>query len=193
MRAKLLAVIFLAFVAGGGVAYRLRVAEPIATGAALIGGPFVLTDQTGRRVTDKDFAGRYRLMFFGFTHCPDVCPAGLQVMAATLDQLGARADRLAPLFITVDPARDTPAVMKDYVAAFHPRLIGLTGSGEEIQAVAKSYRIYFKRVDDPQSADGYTMDHSAFIYLMDPSGRYVTHFSHSASPAEIVRRISPLL
>ena len=194
MRIKLLVVILLAFLLGGGLAFGLRnLEQQAATGTALIGGTFSLTDQNGIRVSEKSFGGRYLLVFFGFTHCPDVCPAGLQVMASALDQLGPKADGVAPLFVTVDPARDTPAALKTYVSAFHPKLIGLTGTEAEIQAVAKAYRVYFKRVDDPSSADGYTMDHSAFIYLMDRSGAYVTHFSHSASPGEIVARITPLL
>lgn len=194
MRIKLLGVILLAFALGGGLAYALRMVEvPAITGTALIGGPFALTDHTGRRVTEKDFAGRYLLVFFGFTHCPDVCPAGLQVMAAALDQLGPKAEGVVPLFITVDPGRDTPETMKAYVSAFHPRLIGLTGTEADIKAAAKAYRVYFKRVDDPQSPINYSMDHSAFIYLMDRSGAYVTHFRHSASPDEIAERIGPLL
>jgi protein SCO1/2 len=194
MRIKLLGVILLAFALGGGLAYTLRMVEvPAMTGTALIGGPFALTDHTGRRVTEKDFAGRYLLVFFGFTHCPDVCPAGLQVMAAALDQLGPKTEGVVPLFITFDPGRDTPETMKAYVSAFHPRLIGLTGTEADIKAAAKAYRVYFKRVDDPQSPINYSMDHSAFIYLMDRSGVYVTHFRHSASPDEIAERIGPLL
>ncbi len=189
MRLKLLAVILLGFIAGGAVAFVLRSGEvPPQSGVALLGGPFALTDHTGKRVTEKDFTGRYLLVFFGFTHCPDICPTGLQVMSAALDRLGSKADRLVPLFITVDPARDTPEVMRAYVSAFNPRLIGLTGTEADIQAVTKAYRVYAKRVDDPGSADGYTMDHSSFIYLMDPAGAYVTHFSHSASPEEMAAR-----
>jgi protein SCO1/2 len=194
MRLKLMLVILLAFAAGAVLAFVLRSSQaPSGSGVALIGGPFALTDHTGKRVTEKDYAGRYLIVFFGFTHCPDICPSGLQVMSAALDKLGAKADRLESLFISVDPERDTPEVMRAYVSAFHPRLIGLTGTDAEIQAVTKAYRVYAKRVDDPGSAGGYTMDHSSFIYLMDPAGAYVTHFSHSASPDEMIARIAPLL
>ncbi|MEZ5923020.1 MAG: SCO family protein [Hyphomicrobiaceae bacterium] len=194
MRLKLLAIILAAFVAGGGLALALRSSDMTTqTGSAAIGGAFSLIDQDGRRVSDKTYAGRYLLVFFGFTHCPDICPAGLQVMGAALDQLGAKADGLVPLFVTVDPARDTPEVMKAYVSAFHPRLVGLTGSQAEVDAMVRAYRVYAKRVDDLGSADGYTMDHSGFIYLMDTAGHYVTHFRHSASPEEIASRIAPML
>jgi protein SCO1 len=194
MRLKLIAIIALAFLMGGALAFALRGGGPmpVSVGTAAIGGAFSLTNQFGKRVSEKDFAGRYLLVFFGFTHCPDVCPAGLQVMSAALDKLGAEADGVAPIFVTVDPARDTPEVMKTYLSAFHPRLVGLTGTESEIQAMSKTYRVFAKRVDDPGSPGGYTMDHSGFIYLMDRAGAYLTHFSHSANPDEIANRIASL-
>lgn len=194
MRMKLLLTILLAFALGGGLAFILRPAGPGGgTGEAQIGGPFTLVDQTGKTVTEKDYAGRHLLVMFGFTHCPDICPTALQVMAGTLDALGTKADKIAPLFITVDPGRDTPEIMNGYVSAFHPKIQGLTGSQAQITAVTRAYRVFARRVDDAGSPDGYTMDHSAFIYLMDPSGRYVMHFRHNASPDEIASRIAPLL
>ncbi len=194
MRLKLIAIIAVAFLAGGALAFALRGEgpKPVSVGTAAIGGPFSLTNHLGQRVTEKDFAGRYLLVFFGFTNCPDVCPAGLQVMSAALDKLGAKADGVMPIFVTVDPARDTPEVMKAYASAFHPRLVGLTGTEAEIQAMSKTYRVYAKRVDDPGSPDGYTMDHSGFIYLMDQAGAYLSHFSNSANPDEIANRIAAL-
>jgi protein SCO1/2 len=142
-------------------------------GQALIGGPFTLTDHTGKRVTDEDFRGRHLLVFFGFTFCPDVCPSALQVMSAALDKLGPKADRFVPILITVDPERDTPQQLALYVPSFHPRLVGLTGTQAEIDAVLKAYRVLNvrKRVD-PKSSAGYTIDHPAQIYIMDPEGRY---------------------
>lgn len=194
MRWKLLLTILVAFALGGSLALILRPAGMSeSTGEAQIGGPFSLVDQTGKAVTQQDYAGRYLLVMFGFTHCPDVCPTALQVMAGALDALGAKADKVAPLFITVDPGRDTPEIMQGYVSAFHPKIQGLTGSEEQIAAVTRAYRVFARRVDDAGSPDGYTMDHSAFIYLMDPSGRYVMHFRHNASPDEIASRIAPLL
>jgi protein SCO1/2 len=148
-------------------------------GAAAVGGPFTLTDHTGRTVTDKDFRGRYMLVFFGFTFCPDICPSGLQTMAAALDKVGAKADRITPIFITVDPERDTSEKLKEYVAHFHPRLVGLTGTPEQIQDVARAYRAYYKKVKDERSSAPYTMDHTSIIYLMGPDGAFVTHFTHA--------------
>ena len=162
-------------------------------GQALVGGPFTLTDHTGKRVTDQDFRGKLLLVFFGFTNCPDVCPTAVQVMAATLDKLGPNAARITPVLISVDPAHDTPAVLATYVASFHPRLIGLTGSQAEIDAVAKAYRVYVKKVPDPKSTAGYTIDHSSIIYVMGPDGAYRSHFTHATSADVMAERLSGLL
>ena len=162
-------------------------------GQAMIGGPFTLTDHTGKRVTDQDFRGRTLLVFFGFTFCPDVCPAGLQVMAAAIDKLGPKAERVTPIFITVDPQRDTPAQLATYVQSFHPRLIGLTGTSAEIEAAIKAYRVYAKKVTDPKSTAGYTMDHSTFIYVMGPDGAYRTHFTHATSVEAMAERLAKVL
>ncbi|MGZ5861954.1 MAG: SCO family protein [Methyloceanibacter sp.] len=163
---------------------------PVETsGTALIGGPFTLIDQNGRTVTDRDFPGRYKLVFFGFTHCPDICPAELQVMAAALDQLGDKADKVVPIFITVDPERDTPQVMSDFVKNFGSRLVGLTGSPEAVAAAAKAYRVAYTKVDDPGSANGYTVDHSALVYLMSPDGEYLDHFAYGTSAATIAQAL----
>ena len=150
-------------------------------GRATVGGPFELTDHTGKRVTDKDYRGKFMLVFFGFTFCPDVCPTALQVVAAALDKLGPKADRVQPLFITIDPERDTPAAMASYVSSFHPRIVGLTGSLAEIQAVAKAYRVYYQKVKDERSSAPYTMDHTSIIYLMGPTGELAAHFTHTTS------------
>ena len=160
-----------------------------AVGQASVGGPFSLVDHTGKRVTDGDFRGRFMLVYFGFTFCPDVCPAGLQLMAAAIDALGAKADRVTPVFITVDPERDTPAQLAQYVPSFHPRLVGLTGTPAEIQAVARAYRVYFQKVKDERSSAPYTMDHTSIIYLMDPQGRFVTHFTHATPLATIINTL----
>jgi len=162
-------------------------------GQALVGGPFTLTDHTGKRVTDQDFRGRFMLVFFGFTYCPDVCPTALQVMAAALEKIGSKAEQITPVLITVDPERDTPEQMAMYVKSFHPRLVGLTGSPEEIAAVAKAYRVYFKRVADPKSSGGYTMDHSAIIYVMGPDGAFRTHFTYTVNADAMAERLTKLL
>lgn len=162
-------------------------------GQALIGGPFALTDHTGKRVMDQDFRGRNMLVFFGFTFCPDVCPSALQVVSAALDKLGPKADRFVPLFISVDPERDTPVQLASYVGSFHPRLVGLTGTPAEIEAVVKAYRVYVRKVSDPKSSAGYTFDHTSLIYVMGPDGAYRTHFAHTTNADAMAERLAKLL
>jgi protein SCO1/2 len=176
-----------------GVRERLLPAKMQSVGRALVGGPFTLTDHTGRRVTDQDFRGRTLIVVFGFTFCPDVCPTELQLISAALDRLGPRAKDAVPLFITVDPERDTPAQLASYVKSFHPRLVGLTGTQEEIDAAAKAYRVYFKKAPDPKSSAGYTMDHSALIYVMGPDGTYQAHFAPGVSVDTLAERLGVLL
>jgi cytochrome oxidase Cu insertion factor (SCO1/SenC/PrrC family) len=161
----------------------------LSTGIALVGGPFSLTDQNGRKVTEKDFLGNYMLVFFGYTYCPDVCPTELQVMSAALESMGPKADRIQPIFITIDPERDTPAVMKQYVGNFYPRLVGLTGSAEEVAAAAKAYRVYYGKVESKSGAADYLMDHSSIVYLMDPNGTFLKHFSYTTDAAELAKAI----
>ena len=168
----------IALAIGLGALWMLRGPGGGGIGTALVGGPFTLTDQNGKRVTDADFRGKYMLIFFGFTYCPDVCPTELQVMSAALDQLGPTADQIQPVFITIDPERDTPEAMKAYIANFHPRMVGLTGTPEEIAAVAKAYRVYYARAKGAETAKDYLMDHSTIVYLMGPDGTYVRHFAY---------------
>ncbi|MEA2897149.1 MAG: hypothetical protein QOJ84_2764 [Bradyrhizobium sp.] len=157
----------------------------------LIGGPFQLTDQSGNVRSERDFRGRLMLVYFGFTYCPDICPTDLQAIGLAMDKLGAGAD-VQPLFITLDPERDTREHLAEYVPLFHPRLIGLTGSAEAVQNAADAYRVYYKRVDFDK-ADDYTVDHSAFIYLMDRDGKYLGFFPPGASAEKIVEMIRPHL
>src|SRR5713226_8058279 len=174
-------VISAAFLAGlvlcFGVALMLsgRLSAPVAQQIAAIGGPFKLTDQNGRTVSDQDLKGRPFLVFFGFTHCPDVCPTTLFDVSEVMRSLGPDADRTAALFITVDPERDTPAKLKDYLASFDPHVRGLTGDAATLAAVAKAYRVYYKKV--PLDGGDYTMDHTAIVYLMDKEGRFVSPFN----------------
>jgi protein SCO1/2 len=157
--------------------------DPVpSAGAAAIGGPFSLVDQNGRTVTDKDLRGHPFLVFFGFTHCPDVCPTSLFEISEVLGKLGADAQKVSALFVTIDPERDTPAAMKDYLASFNPRLVGLTGDPAAIAAVAKEYRVYVKKV--PLDHGDYTMDHTALVYLMDKEGRFVTPFNLKRTPED---------
>ncbi|MBR0698029.1 SCO family protein [Bradyrhizobium lablabi] len=157
-----------------------------------IGGPFALTDQAGRVRADGDFRGKLMLVYFGFTYCPDICPTDLQAIALALDKLGGDADRVQPIFITVDPERDTAAHLADYVALFHPRLIGLTGSAEAIRKVADAYKVYYARVPLKDGSD-YTVDHTAYIYLMDRDGSYLGFFPPGTSADRMVEIIKPRL
>jgi protein SCO1/2 len=150
--------------------------------SAAIGGPFQLVDHEGKTVTEQDFRGRPFLVFFGFTHCPDLCPTALFEMSEVLRKLGPDAEKVRVLFITVDPERDTPAVLKDYLSSFEPQIRGLTGDAGAIAAVQKVYRVYARKV--PLDRGGYTMDHSVFVYLMDKDGRFVGTFNLKRSPEE---------
>lgn len=166
---------------------------PQTTGKALVGGPFTLTDETGKKVTDKDFRGRYTLVFFGFTSCPDICPASLQLISAVLGNLGAKADRITPIFISVDPERDTPEKLGQYVKSFDPRIVGLTGTPEEIAAVAKAYKVYYKKVPNPDSPANYGMDHTSILYVMGPDGSYLTHFTPTTSVDDMTAKLEKIL
>ena len=180
VRSSRILVMAAAFLAGLALCFGVvlilagRLSSPVAQQIASIGGPFKLVDQNGQVVTDQDLKGRPFLVFFGFTHCPDVCPTTLFEVSEILRALGPDADRARALFITVDPERDTPAAMKDYLSSFDPHLTGLTGDPAEIAAVAKAYRVYFKKVP---LDEGYTMDHTAIVYLMDKTGRFVSPFN----------------
>lgn len=134
-----------------------------------IGGPFTLTDHNGKVVTDQDYAGSYKLIYFGFTFCPSICPTELQKMTKAMNALGEQSKAVQPLFITIDPERDTVDVMKDYISLFGSRFVGLTGTTDQIGDVLKSYRVFAQKAQDP-SMDEYTMDHSSFIYFMSPEG-----------------------
>jgi protein SCO1/2 len=163
-----------------------REREAMAQSAPTVGGPFTLVNQDGQTVTEADFRGRHMLVFFGYTFCPDVCPTTLQTASSALDLVEDRAAAVQPVFITVDPTRDTPAILKEYVAHFHPSLVGLGGTAEQIAAAAKAYRVYYaKDTAEGDSADDYLVAHSAITYLMDPDGKFVTHFSHQTGAEEM--------
>jgi protein SCO1 len=168
-----------------------RAAAPTASLTAAIGGPFRLTDQDGKTVTEQDLMGRPSLVFFGFTHCPDACPTTLFDMSEVMRALGPDADRAKAVFITIDPERDTEGVMKDYLSSFDPHLSGLTGDAAAIATVAKEYRVYYKKV--PLEDGGYTMDHTAIVYLMDKSGQFVSPFSLKRTPEQSAAELRPYL
>jgi protein SCO1/2 len=161
------------------------------TGIARIGGPFSLVDQDGRPRTDRDFRGELMLIYFGYTYCPDACPTALLAMSQALDALGADAAKVQPIFITVDPARDTAAQLKLYAQNFHPRMVMLTGSAEQIAAAAKAFRVYYAKAKGSGEDDQYLMDHTSIVYLMGRDGQYLTHFTHATSAdkmAEAIRK-----
>lgn len=157
-----------------------------------LGGPFSLTDHTGRAVTERDFAGRWMLVYFGFTYCPDVCPTELGTMASALDILGPAGEAVVPALITVDPERDVPEHLADYVSRFHPRLIGLTGTPEQVAAVARLYRVYYAKARRPEMTD-YLMDHSGFIYLVGPDSRVRALFRPETTPEALAAAVSAQL
>jgi len=169
-----------------------RLSTPVAQQIAAIGGPFKLIDQNGQMVTDQDLKGRPFLVFFGFTHCPDVCPTTLFEVSEILRALGPDADRTRALFITVDPERDTPAVMKDYLGAFEgASIVGLTGTPKQVSAVEAAYHIQAQR---REGADGdYTMDHTSMIHIMGPDGRFVSLVYAMAQPERIAQRLKQLV
>ena len=171
------------FWAMGGVS---KVAQP-----AAIGGPFQLTDQNGKAVTDKDLKGKPTLIFFGYTHCPDVCPTSLFEISEVLRAMGKDADKVNAVFISVDPERDTPATMKDYLSSFDPHLEGLSGDPAETAKVITSYRVYAKKV--PMKDGDYTMDHTALIYLMDRDARFVSPFNLKRTPEEAATELKRYL
>jgi protein SCO1/2 len=185
----LIPVFLLAAAVAGGTLWHLgdlqsgQGTQTISETPVSIGGPFQLTDQNGMPKSDADFRGKYMLLFFGYTYCPDVCPTTLAVMSAALDRMGQRADRIVPVFVTVDPKRDTPQAIKTYLSAFGPRWVGLTGTPEQIAEVAKEYRVYYR----VNGADGenYTVDHSGVVYLMKPDGSYLANYSLSNSPDQM--------
>ncbi|QRG08763.1 SCO family protein [Xanthobacter dioxanivorans] len=184
-----LIVLFSAFAAGALVlvtAVTMLMPAPVpkitSTGTAQVGGPFSLVDQDGAPVTQAILAGKPSLIFFGFTHCPDVCPTALFEMSEIFAALGPDANKVQAFFVTVDPERDTPSVMKSYLASFAPQLKGLTGTPEAVDAMKKEYRVYSRKV--PLSGGDYTMDHTAVVYLMDKTGAFVAPFNSKRPPAD---------
>ena len=172
---------------GTGAWFALR-PEP----AIAIGGPFALQDGRGRTVTDRDFRGKVMLVYFGYTHCPDACPTALSDMANAVDMLPpAKRQDVAIVFITIDPARDTPAVVQDYVSAFQAPITALSGSADAIAAAARAYRVYYQKHE--KADGGYDMDHSSIVYVMDQKGRFVANFTHASGPDKIVDKLRTLV
>lgn len=154
-----------------------------------IGGAWTLVDHDGRTVTDQDFRGKYTLMFFGYTYCPDVCPTALSTISTAMEKLPKAVEAaIVPIFVSVDWERDKPEMLKDYVRNFHSRAIGMTGSEQQIREVAKLYRVYFAKAE--QKEGPYLMDHSSIVYLMGPDGKFITHFSHTTTPEQMAETLA---
>ncbi|MEI9803676.1 MAG: SCO family protein [Pseudolabrys sp.] len=160
-------------------------------GPSAIGGPFKLIDQDGKQITEQDMKGRPFLVFFGYTHCPDVCPATLFDVSELMRAMGPDADRTGALFVTVDPERDTPAIIKDYLSSFDPHVRGATGDPKAIDAAEKAYRVYAKKI--PGEHGDYSMDHTALVYLMDKQGRFVAPFSLKRRPEDAAAELRKYL
>jgi len=160
---------------------------------AAIGGPFTLTDQNGRTRTERDFRGRLMLVTFGYTNCPDVCPLTVAAIGEALDQLGPQADQVAGIFVTVDPQRDTPEVLRGYVGSVSDKMVALTGTAEQVAAAARAWRVYYRLGSDAATNPSYSVDHTALFYLMDREGRFVQHFTHQTQPDAIVAAIRRVL
>lgn len=181
------------------LAVAVMLAAPTPARAADIGGPFALTDHHGNRVTQDSYGGKYLLVFFGYTYCPDVCPTELLVFGETLDALGDKAEQIQALFITVDPARDTPEKLAEYLANFHPDLVGLTGTPAEVKDAAKAFRVFFRKSptkdeeDDAADTQAYLVDHTSIVYLMDPAGEFVRHFVFGQGGDTVAREIEKIL
>jgi protein SCO1 len=158
--------------------------------SSAIGGRFQLVDQNGRTVTNTVLEGKWLLVYFGYTHCPDACPTALNNISVALKDLGAERNQIRPVFITIDPARDTPQVMKAYVTAFDAPILALTGSAAQVAKAASDYRVYYAKHPEPDG--GYSMDHSSIIYVMDPKGRFTASFSGEDAPSEMVERLKKL-
>jgi protein SCO1/2 len=180
--------------AGAFVALELRETPRGAAGtllASAIGGPFQLVDQNGRTVTDKQLEGKWLLVYFGYTHCPDACPTALSNIALALADLGAQRGEVRPVFITIDPERDTSKALKDYVTAFDAPILALTGTAAQVAQAAKNYRVYYAK--HPEPGGDYSMDHTSIIYVMDPKGRFTATFSGEDPPEQIAARLKKLL
>jgi protein SCO1/2 len=183
------------FAAGATILFQMRPAATTVRSAG-IGGPFKLTTDHGRSVNDQDFRGKWLLIYFGYTHCPDICPTTLAEIMQTLDLLQASAAEVQPLFITIDPDRDTPGVMEAYVKSFDTRLIGLTGTPSEIAAAAKSFKVYYAKLESKtKDKQSYLMEHSSFVYVVGPDGHYVTLFAPTGGqvPQQMALRLRELI
>jgi cytochrome oxidase Cu insertion factor (SCO1/SenC/PrrC family) len=180
-------------VAAGLLFYALRLTSPRDMGVALVGGPFTMVNHKGETVTEKSFAGKPMLLFFGFTFCPDVCPTELQVMAAAITELGEKGKDIQPILVSIDPARDTPEVLAAYVGNFGDRFVGLTGTPEQVAEMAKIYRVFYEKQENKADPASYLMDHTSIIYLMGPDGKFLKHFSYTTDAGTLAKGLREAL
>lgn len=165
------------------------ISEQQTTGVATIGGDFELMDQNGKTRTNKDFRGKYMMVYFGYRYCPDICPTALTTITETLNALGPKAKHIQPIFITIDPERDSAKDLGEYIQNFHDSFIALTGNAEQIEKVSKAYKVFAQKVEQEAGSDSYVMDHSSIIYVMDRQGNLVAHFNHSTPSENIVKAL----
>jgi cytochrome oxidase Cu insertion factor (SCO1/SenC/PrrC family) len=188
------AILLLALAAGlGFYAWNAKWIEKTVSGVALIGGPFDMVNQNGTRVTEKDFAGKPTLIFFGYTYCPDVCPTELQIISAALEQLGDQAKDVQPIFVSINPERDTAPVLKSYLESFGPRWTGLTGTPEQVRGITRAWHVFYEKRDNKASPQDYLMDHSSFIFLMGPDGKFLKHFNYTTDVKAFGQALSEAL
>jgi len=184
----------LAVIVGLGLGFLIPVSKPdLEVSQSIIGGPFEMVNHLGETVTQETFKGRHMLVYFGYTFCPDVCPTELQSMTVALNDMGKEADAITPVFVTIDPARDDVAAVRDYIGFFHPRLVGLTGTPEQVEAMTDAFGVFYARARDTGETTDYLMDHSSLIFLMDEDGRYVTHIRANTSPEAMARQLRDAL
>jgi protein SCO1 len=169
-----------------------RLMNELMSGKAQVGGPFTLTDQYGRLRSLEDFKGKLVLLYFGYAFCPDVCPTDLAAMAQAIRALGAQGDKVSPVFVTLDPERDTQELLRNYVAAFHPRFVALRGTEDEVRRVATAYKVYFEKVTPPGSS-AYLIDHMAFVFLLDRDGKYLAFFPPGTSAERMAAMLREVL
>lgn len=183
-----------AVVVGLGLGFLIPVSKPdLEVSQSIIGGPFEMVNHLGETVTQETFKGRHMLVYFGYTFCPDVCPTELQSMTVALNDMGKKADAITPVFVTIDPARDDVAAVRDYIGFFHPRLVGLTGTPAQVKSITDAFGVFYARARDTGETSDYLMDHSSLIFLMDEEGRYVTHIRTGTSPEVMARQLSDAL
>lgn len=163
------------------------------TGTALVGGPFVMVNHKGEAVTEKTYAGKPMLLFFGFTFCPDICPTELQVIGQALEIMGPDGSTIQPLFVTVDPERDTPELIASYISNFNPRFVGLTGTPQQVANMADAYRVFYAKQENSKSPQDYLMDHSSIIYLMGADGQFLKHFSYTTDAKSLAEGLQAAL